>query len=145
MPLKNCGNAGFFTTPKEKTQQIEKEIIISSEINKKSAYTKKIANKLRGGRQRARSDRRGPRGDGRSEAENGAGAKRPRPKPRGTRRGGPDGPRKGTGGRRASGFPRRLGAKRRADGEIPTPEERERGHRVAPCLPSKGLAEAQKG
>lgn len=105
----------------------------------------KIANKLNGGRRRARSDRRGPRGAGRSEAENGADPEGPRPKPRGTRRGGTAGPRRGTGGRRAAGDIGPRGAKRRADrGTLPA-GERERDRRAASRLPGEGPPEAWKG
>lgn len=109
------------------------------------AYTKKIANKLARGRRRTRSGRRGPRGAGRSEAENGADPEGPRPKPRGTRRGGTAGPRRGTGGRREAGDVGPRGAKRRADRGTLPPGERERDRREAFRLPGEGPPEAWKG
>ena len=132
--------------PKSKDQKRQKvyKLIISGENTKNSAYTKENGGKLHGGRRRARSDRWGPRGSRRSVAEKRADAERTRPETRGTRRGGTDGPRRGTGGRREDGRRGPDEEKRRSDRGARPPGERGRERRAAPRLPGKGPPEAQQ-
>lgn len=144
MPVKISRNAGFFPKHKDQKRQKVHKLIISGENTKFSADTKKIPGKLHGGRRRARSDRRGPRGARRSEAEKRADAERPRPEPRGTRRGGTAGPRRGTGGRREDGRPGPDEAERRSDREARPPGERGRERRAAPRPPGEGPPEAHQ-
>lgn len=144
MPVKIFRNAGIFPNYKHQNRHKVNKMILSSENTKFSAYTNKKPEKLHGGRRRARSDRRGPRGARRGEAEKRADAKRPRPEPRGTRRGGTAGPRRGTGGRREDGRRGPDEAERRSDREARPPGERARERRVAPCPPGEGPPEAHQ-
>lgn len=134
----------LFPKSKDQTRQKVYKLIISGENTKFTAYTKENEGKLHGGRRRARSDRRGPRGARRSEAEKRADAERPRPEPRGTRRAGTAGPRRGTGGRREAGRCGPDEAKRRSDLRARPPGERERERRVAPRPPGEGPPEAHQ-
>lgn len=134
----------FFPKSKDQKRQKVYKLIISGENTKFSVYTNKNGGKLHGGRRRARSDRRGPRGARRSEAEKRADAERPRPEPRGTRRGGTAGPQRGTGGRRENGTAGPGGAKRRSGRRARPPGERARDRRVAPRPPGEGPPEAHQ-
>lgn len=132
MPVKIFGEARFFPKTKDQKRQKVNKLDISGENTKFSAYTNKNAAKQHGGRWRARSDRWGPCGARRGEAEKRADAKRPRPEPQGTQRGGTDGPRRGTGGRREGGRSGTGEAKPRSDREARPSGERVRERRVAP-------------